>query len=67
MPKEALDAEIGAIRQLGARFRMGSRWGEQFTLAGLRQEHDAVFVAIGAQRAQGLRCEGEEDALAGVE
>ena len=65
LPKDALDAEIDAIRQLGAQFRMGQRWGEHFTLAGLREQHDAVFVAIGAQRAQGLRCEGEEHALAG--
>ena len=67
LPKDALDAEIDAIRRLGARFRMGERWGEDFTLAGLRQRHDAVFVAIGAQRAQGLRCDGEEQALAGIE
>jgi len=67
LPKDALDAEIDAIRLLGAQFRMGQRWGEHFTLAGLRQQHDAVFVAIGAQRAQGLRCDGEEHALPGIE
>ena len=33
----------------------------------MRERHDAVFLAIGAQRAQGLRCEGEEHALAGIE
>jgi formate dehydrogenase major subunit len=67
LPKEALDAEIDAIRALGAVFRMGERWGEDFTLAGLREHFDAVFVAIGAQRAQALRCEGEELALSGLE
>jgi formate dehydrogenase major subunit len=67
LPKDALDAEIDAIRRLGARFRMGQRWGEHFTLAELRRQHDAVFVAIGAQRAQGLGCEGEERAVAGIE
>ena len=46
---------------------MDSHWDADFTLATLRREHDAVFVAIGAQGAQGLRCEGEENALAGVE
>jgi formate dehydrogenase major subunit len=66
LPKDALDAEIDAIRRLGARFQMGERWGEHFTLAGLRERHDAVFVAIGAQRALGLRCEGEEHALPGI-
>jgi formate dehydrogenase major subunit len=66
LPKDALDAEIGAIRTLGARFRMGALWGEDFTLAELRGVYDAVFVAIGAQHAQALRCPGEENALAGV-
>ena len=67
LPKDALDAEIQVIRKLGAEFRMGMRWGEHFTLAELRKSHDAVFLAIGAQQAQGLRCEGEELALSGVE
>jgi len=66
LPKDALDAEIAAIRTLGAEFRMGTRWGEDFTLAGLRAWHDAVFVATGAPRAQGLRCPGEEHALSGI-
>jgi formate dehydrogenase major subunit len=67
LPREALDAEIDIIRKLGARFEMNSRWGVDFNLADLRREHAAVFVAIGAQRAQELRCEGEELAIAGVE
>jgi formate dehydrogenase major subunit len=67
LPKDALDAEIQVIRTLGAEFRMGMRWGEHFTLAGLRKNHDAIFLAIGAQQAQGLRCEGEELALSGIE
>jgi formate dehydrogenase major subunit len=46
---------------------MGVRWGEHFSLAELRERYDAVFLAIGAQRAQGLGCEGEEYAMAGVE
>ena len=67
LPKDALDAEIGTIRALGAEFRMNARWGIDFTLAELGRAYDAVFVAIGAQRAQGLGCEGDELALSGVE
>ncbi|MBZ5582988.1 MAG: FAD-dependent oxidoreductase [Acidobacteriia bacterium] len=67
LPKDALDAEIAAIRELGATFRMNQRWGENFSLAGLRERYGAVFLAIGAQRAQALRCEGEEHAIPGVE
>ena len=67
LPKDKLDAEIETIRKLGAEFQMGRRWGDDFSLAELREKHDAVFLAIGAQRAQGLRCEGEELALSGLE
>ncbi|HTQ57821.1 MAG TPA: FAD-dependent oxidoreductase [Bryobacteraceae bacterium] len=67
LPKDALDLEIDCIRALGATFHMGRRWGEHFTLADLRARHDAVFVAIGAQRAQPLGCEGQELALAGTD
>jgi formate dehydrogenase major subunit len=67
LPKDALDAEIDAIRALGAEFRMGTRWGRDFALADLRRDHAAVFVAIGAQNAQALRCDGDDLALSGVE
>jgi NADPH-dependent glutamate synthase beta subunit-like oxidoreductase/ferredoxin len=66
LPKDALDAEIAGLHALGAHFRMGARWGEDFTLAELRGTYDAVFVATGAQHAQGLRCPGAEHALAGI-
>ncbi len=67
LPKDALEAEIEGIRWLGADFRMGRRWGQDFALADLRRDFDAVFLAIGAQCAQSLRCEGEELAMSGLE
>ncbi|MBI4908302.1 MAG: FAD-dependent oxidoreductase, partial [Acidobacteria bacterium] len=67
LPKDALDAEIDIIRLLGAQFRMNTCWGQDFTLADLRTSHDAVFIAIGAQHAQGLGGEGEDLALRGIE
>lgn len=66
LPKRALDAEIHTIRRMGAEFRMNMRWGRDFNLAELREAHSAVFVAIGAQGAQGLRCPGEDLALPGI-
>jgi formate dehydrogenase major subunit len=67
LPKDALDAEIDIIRRLGAEFRMERRWGTDFSLAELRRDFDAVFLGIGAQSAQSLRCEGEELAMSGLE
>ena len=66
LPKQALDAEIASVRQLGAEFRMNTRWGVDFTLAELRTRYQAVFVAIGAQGAQGLHCPGDDLALPGI-
>jgi formate dehydrogenase major subunit len=66
LPREALDAEIDSVRALGATFCMNTRWGADFTLAELRARYDAVFLAIGAQGAQPLRCPGEDLALAGI-
>jgi formate dehydrogenase major subunit len=67
LPKRALDAEIDAVLQLGAvELRMGTKWGRDFDLGGLRATHEAVFIAIGAQGAQGLRCIGEELAVPGI-
>jgi len=67
LPREALDDEIRVIAGLGTTFRMNTRLGRDVSLASLRQEHDAVFLALGAQRSSGLRCEGEALALSGLE
>jgi formate dehydrogenase major subunit len=67
LPREALDAEIRVVEDLGATFRMGERWGRDFSLANLRRDHDAVFLGIGAQLSSSLRCEGEDLALSGID
>ena len=67
LPREALDREIEVIRELGAEFRMGQQWGEDFHLEDLLGRHDAVFVAIGAQRSMRLHGEGAELALDAVD
>ncbi|MBU0638391.1 MAG: FAD-dependent oxidoreductase [Planctomycetes bacterium] len=67
LPRDALDVEVECVRRLGAQFRQNVRWGVDFTLADLRAQHDAVFVAIGAQLAQDLGCEGAAHALSGLE
>ncbi len=66
LPKDALDAEINTVRALGAEFRMNTRWGKDFSLKDLRLQHDAVFLAIGAQGAVTLGCEGEALATSGI-
>ena len=67
LPRKALDEEIAVIARLGATFRMNERLGRDFSLADLRRDHDAIFLGIGAQLSQGLRCEGEDLALSGID
>lgn len=67
LPRTALDDEIRVIEGLGAGFRMNTRLGRDVGLNALRRDHDAVFLGIGAQLSSGLRCDGEADALSGLE
>jgi len=67
LPHQVLAQEIDVVRLLGGEFRMRSRLGTDVTLAELRHNFDAVFLAIGAQQSRGLDCPGEELALPAVD
>ncbi|MEI6667305.1 MAG: FAD-dependent oxidoreductase [Acidobacteriota bacterium] len=66
LPPDVLGREIEMIRILGGDFRMGTTLGVQMTLADLRRDFDAVFLAIGAQHSRPLDCEGDGHALPAV-
>ncbi|MBM3790784.1 MAG: hypothetical protein FJW35_10620, partial [Acidobacteria bacterium] len=67
LPRAVLRKEIEIVRLLGGEFRMGRRLGRDFSLADLRRDFDAVFLAIGAQGSRGLACPGEELAVPAIE
>lgn len=67
LPRQVLDAEIQAIRALGAEFHLGRRLGRDLTLENLRRDFDAVFLALGAQGSRSLGCPGEELATSALE
>ena len=60
LPKKVLDAEIAEIAYVGVEMINNVKIGADITLAQLREENDAVLVAIGAWKNTGLRCKGEE-------
>jgi len=64
LPKNILDKEIGIIAKMGVKFVNNTKIGADVTLDYLRENFDAVVVAIGAWSSVGLRCTGED--LAGV-
>jgi NADH-quinone oxidoreductase subunit F len=60
LPKRVLRKEIGYIRQLGVEIKTGIRVGKDISLADLRKECRAVFIAAGAHGGLRLGVEGDE-------
>ncbi|MDD5306557.1 MAG: FAD-dependent oxidoreductase [Deltaproteobacteria bacterium] len=60
LPRDVIDREYAVAARLGAEFRFGTRLGKDVSLDDLRRDHDAVFLGLGAQRAQAMRVPGED-------
>lgn len=60
LDRQLLDAEIGAIIDLGVHVQLNTRLGTDVTLDELRRDHDAVFLAIGATQGRDLDIEGHQ-------
>jgi formate dehydrogenase beta subunit len=60
LPRELIDLEIEAILALGPTLKVNQVLGRDFTLADLRQDFDAAFIAIGTYRSRNLNVEGEQ-------
>ena len=59
LPKDILDKEIENIEKMGVEFAYSKKLGVDFTISSLKNEYDAVFLAIGAWRSWNLGCEGD--------
>ena len=64
LPKAVLAAEVAAIEALGVTMINNIKVGTDVTLDTLRENNDAVLVAVGAWKSTGVGCEG--DKLEGV-
>ncbi len=60
LPKAFLDREIDGIVRLGLQVHTGYSVGQDCTLAALREQFDAVYVAIGAHGDRKLGVPGED-------
>ena len=67
LPKALLDKEISHFVKMGIEFIYGRELGKDLQLDELQKDFDAVIIAIGCWQASGMRCEGEELALAGID
>lgn len=60
LPRDIIDAEIQGIVDLGLDVNLGVRLGEDITLDELREDNDAVFLAIGAMLGRDLDIPGHD-------
>jgi formate dehydrogenase major subunit len=67
LPKNLLDKEVAHFVKMGIEFSFGKKLGENIQLDELKSAYDAVIIAIGCWQASGMRCEGEELALPGID
>jgi NADH-quinone oxidoreductase subunit F len=59
LPKEVLKYEVDRIKALGVEIRTNTAVGKDVTLDKLKEEHSAVFVAIGAYKGFKMKIPGE--------
>jgi len=64
LPENVLDRDIQAILDLGVQLHTSTRVGVDVPWSMIRNEYDAVFLAVGAQGSASIGIEGEN--LAGV-
>lgn len=62
LPYESLDADIEVIQAMGVEIRCGTWIGRDISMAQLRQEHDAVMLALGLQLGRSTRIPGADHA-----
>ena len=60
LPRDLLRKEIRYIEKMGVEIKTGIRVGEQVSLADLRRDYDAVFIATGADKSLTLGIPGED-------
>lgn len=60
LPKDVLASEIDLIRKMGVKLLSNIRIGRDITLSHIRNQFDAVYVAIGAWKSSMLRVQGSD-------
>lgn len=60
VPEERLDKDIDVILELGVSFKGNTEIGKNLTLAKLKEEYDAVFLATGANGSVRIPLEGAD-------
>jgi glutamate synthase (NADPH) small chain len=62
LPESVLDSDIAPLLAMGLEFRFNTTFGKEMTLEMLKSGFDAVFLAVGAQKASLMNITGENEA-----
>ena len=60
LPKKVLEADVESLLKAGIAIQYNTPVGKEMTLNQLRNEYDAVFIAVGAHKSLRLGIEGED-------
>jgi NADPH-dependent glutamate synthase beta subunit-like oxidoreductase/formate hydrogenlyase subunit 6/NADH:ubiquinone oxidoreductase subunit I len=60
LPRDLLQAEIDAVKALGAEIKLGVKVGEDISLQQLYDESAAVLIAVGAKKSRMIPIDGHE-------
>jgi len=60
LPKDVLKYEIDRIQKLGVEIKTNTTIGKDITLAKLKEEYKAIFIAVGAHKGLKMKIPGED-------
>ena len=62
LPEAVIESDLATLSQMGVEFCFNTAFGTQITLDKLRNRFDALFLAVGAQKAATMQIPGEDEA-----
>ena len=54
LPRDLIEAEIEVIKALGTEIRCNTKIGKDISFSELREQHDAVLIAVGAKKSRSI-------------
>ena len=69
LPDSVIESDIATLLAMGVEFRVKTTFGKEITAEALKNDYDALFLAVGAQIAAYMRISGEHEpgVISGIE
>jgi glutamate synthase (NADPH) small chain len=60
LPETVIESDLAILHEMGIEFRFNTEFGKNITLDAIKNEFDALFLAVGAQHASTMNIPGEK-------